>query len=145
VPILSSADWPAVRSAISVNVTQTLLTDSVIAQDIYWAAAEDEILLRDPNAASYAPAGSAPNAAKWSRVRRAAIFTLAARLAEALPPPVTLERQGDYEYQRKSWDPEERADDLRQLANQELAAYLNASGRPRIRGVFRTVAGTRFS
>jgi hypothetical protein len=123
VAILSTSDYPEIREQLDVTLDSTLLPDATIGRDAFVGEAEREVLARDPLALSYS-AGT-DNA---KRVRLAAIYLTAARLAVALPVLTSEEVSGASRYQRAAWDPAVLASRLRQLAGEVFAAYLETSG-----------------
>lgn len=122
-PILGLEDFDAIRKAIDVSLTAEALSDAVIALPIYAGQAELDVLARDANAETY----EGVDAAKAQRVRNAAIFLAAARLAPAVPQikSVALSRS---RFDRTTFDPEKRAAELIGLADAQFAAYLEPEG-----------------
>lgn len=131
--ILSSADYAEIRAAISTHLTDTDLPDAVIAQDAFIGAAEQEVLDRYPDAGS--AAGEAAE-----RVRRAAIYLTAARLAPATVVITSLSAQGrDLNYSVQPYDPDARQQELRGYADAELLAIVRPTERaPRRFSMFST-------
>ncbi len=119
--ILTSADYPAIRAALDTSLTDKLLPDDTIAMDIYAPAADQDVLDRDPDAETR-------TGTEAERVQRAAVYFCAARLAPAVIRITSLSVQTrDISYQRPQFEPEERAEALRALAEAELAAVLTPS------------------
>lgn len=119
--ILTSDDYPEIRAAIDVSLTKSQPSDDVIGMSIYHAAAENDVLALDPSAESRTGEAAA-------RARRAAIYFCAARLCPAVVRITSLSvNTRDVSYQRKSFDPDERANELRQMAEQELAQVVQES------------------
>lgn len=123
--ILEASDYDTVRAWIDISVDANALPDSTI--DLYGPLAESDVLSRDAYALDYSESGTAPDAVKWTRVRRAAVFLTAALLCGALPA-ITSEQVGGDRYARTAFDAEKRAAVLRGLASTELAGYLNPDG-----------------
>lgn len=122
--ILDTENYPAVRAAIDISLSEKNLPDEIIALSIYQGAAENWVIDRDANAETYAPAGAAPSATKWARVQNAAIYKTAALICPAVPN-ITRDDFGPNEsYTRKAMDFDKRAEELTDLASAELAAYL---------------------
>src|SRR5688500_17503225 len=124
-PILGLEDHEAIRKAIRLDVDAIALPSDIIALAVYESAAEDVILARDPLAGGYAETGA--DAAKWKRVRRAMILTVASAIASAMPP-LQEEDFRNYRVRYAPWDSATRAAELRAAADAELAAYLEAEG-----------------
>lgn len=134
---LTNLDYPEVRAAIQMGLGSSKVTDDVIAMSIFQGDAEDEVKRRIPT---------------WEtklgddRIRRAAIFLTAARIA----PRMTEIIQADAINEAASWrknatdwgavaaDLQKRADDL---IGQVIAEDVTTTPRP---FTFFTVAsGTR--
>jgi hypothetical protein len=115
--ILTSAEYPAIRAAIDIKLDSTFLPDSIIALSIYAAAADQDVLARDPLAESR-------TGAALQHVKNAATYFCAARLISAIPQ-LTAEREGEQQYTRQSVNVAERAAELRGLAASELDAVLD--------------------
>lgn len=134
--LIDSTHHPAIRAALDVSLDTKTLPDATIALQIYLDAAEAEVIARDPLAASRT--GDAE-----THIENAAIFLTAARLAPAIPQLVRVNR-GSVGYQRMNVDWTQRAAELRQLADAEIAAVLTptetAPGRPTM---FSRASGTR--
>jgi hypothetical protein len=86
--ILTPADYPEVRAALSPDLDATDLPDDVIGRDVYLGAAEREVVGYDP----LAPTRSGID---WIHVRAATVFLTASRLALRLTR-ITDERFADY-------------------------------------------------
>lgn len=138
--ILEASDFDAIRVRIASALDADALPDSVI--DLYGPEAESEVLARDPNALTYQPGGTAVDAVKWTRVRRATIYITAARICGAITLPIS-ERLGSYQYNLSPWDAAKRAAELRGLAEKELAAYLEVDGHVRPLFSFGVACGSR--
>jgi len=134
--IVQPTDYGAVRAALDTSLDQAALPDATIGLPIFLDAADLEIKRRDPQWASRS--GDAA-----THLKNAAISMTAALLAPAVPA-VASERLGDYQYQRQAVDWTARAAELRQLAEQELNAYLETSTTtPDRPTMFAVASGTR--
>jgi len=127
-PLLTFADYPAVRAALDTELDETSLADKTIALDIYQGAADREVKARDTNWATR-------TGNDLLRLRAAAVYLTAARLASAVVRITAINVQSrDLSYSRPVFDPAEKAAELRALAEQELAAVLTpeeaTSGKP---------------
>lgn len=111
--LITSADYPAVRSALDIRLDSTILPDSVIAQKTYHTAAELEVKRRDPDAESR-------TGDDLTRVQLATIYLLAAFLAPAVPY-VTQQSLGGSSFSVHDVDWKERAAQLRTRADDLLA------------------------
>lgn len=115
---LSSTEYPAVRAVLDVDLNTQNLPDTTIALDIYEGAANQDVLDRDPAAASR-------TGTDGERVLRAAIYFCAARLTGAVVRLTSISIQArDLTYAKQTFDPTERAEELRDLANDELDEVL---------------------
>lgn len=137
--LLATADYPAVREVLDVSLTVTNLPDATIARSIYKDAAIADVV------ALYPTAASEENAAKQARLTRAAIYFCAARLAPAAVRITALNvSTRDMSYSRQTFDPAERAAELRALAEAEIAEIVTPDeetpGRPTM---FAVASGTR--
>lgn len=123
-PILTSADYPAIRAALDLSLDAEGLPDAAISLPLFQGMAEAEVLRRDPDAASR-------TGDELQHVRNAAVLLTAGRIAPRLPQ-VLRERfaGGDYEYQMQPRDWEALATSLRADAEAELSAYLAAAQAP---------------
>lgn len=124
--LLSILEFPAIRAAIDISLSDGNLPDSVIKLSIYQGAAENWVLERDPNAANYAEGGSTPDAAKAAHVVNAAIYRTAALLCPVIPNITRDDFGADEGYTRQAMNYAKRADELTDLASAEIAAYLVA-------------------
>lgn len=133
-PILTSADYPEIRSVIDLTMDAADLPDSVIAMDVFQGWAERKILVRDPDALTRMGDEAAA-------VRLAAIFFTAARIVPAIPRLMS-ESVMSSKYTLKPWDISEKVAELIQAAEDALDDYLPADPNPA--GThFVTVAGCR--
>lgn len=137
--LLATTDYPAVREALDVALTAASLPDATIGRSIYKDAAIADVV------ALYPTAVSESDAAKQARLTRAAIFFCAARLAPAVVRITSLSiTTRDMSYSRQTFDPEERAAELRALAEAEIGAIVEPDeetpGRPTM---FTTACGRR--
>lgn len=132
--LLSALDYPAVRAAIDVSLSTGDLPDATIALGIYHAAAIQDVIARDPAAESRTDD-------ELERVKRAAIYFLAARLCAATVRLTSLSIQTrDMSYSKPAQDPDERAAELRGLAEAEIAAVLTPDEGDYARPTFFAVA-----
>lgn len=117
--LIAIGDYAAVRAALDVSLTATELPDDVIEQPVFVDAAIAEIVDR------YEDAESEIDEDKLARLRRAAIYLTAARLAPAVVRITSINMQlGDMSYTRQTFDPEKRAAELRGLAEIELVEVI---------------------
>jgi hypothetical protein len=145
IPILSEAEYPAVRAAIDVSLTEAQLPNEIIGLSIYQDAA-----IRDVYNA-YAAAGSSDDPAdetdedNIARITRAAVYYCAARLCPAVVRITSLNvTTRDLSYSRQTFDPEKRAAELVALAEAELAEILQPSEETPYRPtMFTTASGMR--
>ena len=117
-PILTLSHFPAIRAALDTELTAEVLPDDTINLPIYREAADQDVLDLDPDAETR-------TGTEQARVQRAAIYFCAARLA----PVVSRINQmnlgnGGMSYSREVFDPDERADQLREMARKEIDAIL---------------------
>lgn len=136
--ILASTDYPAIRAAIDTDLDTGTLSDNAIGLNIYAGAADQDVYARDPDADSRT--GEDAN-----RIKRAAVYFCAARLCPAVVRITSLSVTArDLNYSKPTFDPDERAADLRQMAEDELEAILDPDedtpGRPTM---FTYAPGTR--
>lgn len=136
--ILTSDDYPAIRAALDVSLDSSNLPDSLIALDIYSNHADQLVYERDPDADDRT--GEDAN-----RIKRAAVYFCAALLAPVVVRITSLSVQTrDVSYSRPVFDPEQRAADLRAMAEAEIDEILTpdeeAPGRPTM---FDVASGTR--
>lgn len=141
--ILTALDYPAIRAALDVNITEQTLPDSVIAEDIFLGAAEAEVVRRVPDAETLIGENLA-------RVKRAAIWLTAAYLAHSVVRITSMNIQTrDMSYSRQTFNPDEKAAELRQRAEREFAMLLvvvpvvSTEPPPRRPTMFTTVGGRR--
>lgn len=120
-PLPHPTDYGYVRSAISIDLDETALPDSVIRSPLYAGRVEAEITERVPGWAALDPI---TDVVALGRIRRAAIALTAALLVQAIPQ-LTAERSSDGQsYTRKAIDPVVLAASLRAQAEGELAVVL---------------------
>jgi hypothetical protein len=136
--ILTQADYPAIRAALDSKLNDQQLPDSIVELPIYRAAADQDVLDRDPQAESRTGSGA-------DRIRRAAIFFCAARLAPVVVRITSITIQAhDLNYAKPVFDPEKRAAELRQMAEEEIAAVVApAETTPARPTMFTTASGRR--
>jgi hypothetical protein len=134
-PILSNLDYPDVRGALDSDLSEKDLPDAFINRKIFAPAADQDVLDRDPDAETR-------TGADGERIKRAAIYFCAARLAPTVVRLTSLNVQTrDMSYQKPVFDPDERAAQLRNMAEEELAEVLSVEpARPEF---FSVARGTR--
>jgi len=117
--LLTVDDFPAIRAALDSSLDASTLPNKIIDEDIYIGAAWDEVLERYPTAESET------DATVLTRLRRAAIYFAAARLAPVVVriTSLSVSVQG-VNYSKPVFDPAKRAAELRALADAELDAIL---------------------
>lgn len=116
--ILTSSDYPAIRAALDVGLNAQQLPDATIALDTFVGAAEAELLRRVPMAA-----GKTGDDLK--RVKRALVWLTAALLAHSVVRITSMSIQTrDLSYSRQTFDPDEKAAELRGRAEAEIAMLL---------------------
>ena len=114
-PILTSANYPAVRAAIDISLNPSVVPDATLDLPIYRDAAEAEITDRLGTTAY-----DDLTAPQQAAVTRAAIYLCAALLMPAVPQ--LLDKQlGDARVRRKDFDVVATVQRLRDLAADELA------------------------
>ena len=113
-PILTEAHYPAIRAALDVLLTKSQLPDSIIQMDIYQNAADQDVIELVPDAES-------KTGQDLTHVQNAAVLFCAARLAGAVTRVTsqTITAQ-DVSYSRETFDPTEKAGELRRMAREEL-------------------------
>lgn len=136
--ILTSADFPAIRAALDVDLNAQTLPDTTIAQDIFLGAAEAELLRRVPTAA-------AMTGNDLARVKRALVWLTAAYLAHSVVRTTSMSiNTRDLSYSRQTFNPDEKAAELRARVEREygmlLAPMAATPARPTM---FTTVGGRR--
>jgi len=136
-PLLTAADYPAIRAALDISLTSAELPDLIIGLDMYVGAAQRAIRARDPIAESR-------TGDDLARVRLAAMLWCAALLVPALPQ-IASETHGDDTYRRQTSDPLAVALELRGRAEAELAAVLNAGTGSRTPRPFAYTRAARFT
>lgn len=118
-PILTTADYPAIRAALDVGLNEAQLTNATIGQDIFVGAAESELLRRVPDAASKV-------GEDLKRVKRALVYLTAALLAHSVVRVTSMSIQTrDLSYSKQTFDPDEKAAELRGRAEVEIAALVS--------------------
>lgn len=136
--ILAVGDYPAIRAALDVGLNAQQLPDATIGQDVFLGAAEAELLRRVPTAASM-------TGANLARVKRALVWLTAAYLAHSVVRITSLSvTTRDMSYSRQTFDPDEKARELRSRAEGEIGMLIEptqaAPGRPTM---FTLAAGGR--
>lgn len=126
--ILATTDYPAVRAVLDTSLTEANLPDATIGLTVYKAQAIQDVY--DAYAAannSDDPADEA-DADNQARITRAAIKYCAARLAPAVVRITSVSvATRDATYSRQTFDPAERAAELRAEAAAELVPILTPS------------------
>lgn len=118
-PLLSPSDWSAVRAALDITLTSVQLPDATIALDIFSGKAMREVEARVADATTLT--GDDEIA-----VTNAAVFLTASFIAPSLPA-LTQGRGQNLQWQRKGVDWNQRARDLREQAEAEIAGLLEPS------------------
>lgn len=136
--ILDSDDYPEIRAAIDVGIGRNDLTDEVIGQSIFLDAGEKDVLLADPLALTRLGDDA-------ERIRRAAIYFVAARLAGSVVRITSTSIQTrDLNYSRRTFDPDEKERELRARAHEQLSAILEPQSKTSASfTMFSTAAGRR--
>lgn len=137
--MLATTDYPAVREVLDTSLTASNLPDTTIERSIYKTAAIADVV------AVYPTAVSESDAAKQARLTRAAIYFCAARLAPAVVRLTSLNvNTRDMSYSRQTFDPTERAAELRALAQAEIAELVTPDEEtPNMPTMFALARGTR--
>lgn len=132
--ILTTNDYPAVRAALDVGLNEQQLPNATIGQDIFVGAAEAELLRRVPTAASM-------TGSDLARVKRALVCLTAALLAPSVVRITSMSIQTrDLSYSRQTFDPDEKAAELRSRAETEIGMLLTPSAATPARPVMFAVA-----
>jgi|GEM_PF-5253374 len=118
--LISSVNYPDIRAAIDIGLTDDILPDAVIALDVYVGAAERDVVSRDPFAETRTGAARV-------RVQAATVLFTAALLAPAIPQ-FTSEKLADYSYNRQTFDWHKLAAELRSRAVAEINQVIGATG-----------------
>jgi hypothetical protein len=136
--ILTTLDYPAIRAALDVQLNAQTLPDATIAQSIFQGAAEADVVKRVPGAESL-------TGDDLARVKRAAVWLTAAYLAHSVVRLTSLSVQTrDLSYSRQTFDPDEKAAELRARAEREFGMLLApAAATPSRPTMFTTVGGRR--
>ncbi len=135
-PILTSAEYPWIRSAIDINLDEVSLPDATIELPIFLTAAETEVT--DQLTTPYASL----DAGDQLRVKLAIAYITAALLVVSLPQFKSERSVDGQTYERTVVDPMLLANILRGRASSELAQIVNA-GVLAAAPVFFTVASGR--
>ncbi len=135
--ILTTADYPAIRAALDVELNAQRLPDATIAQDIFAGAAEAELLRRVPDAADLLGDDLA-------RVKRALVWLTAAYLAHSVVRITSMSIQTrDMSYSRQTFDPDEKAAELRSRAETEIGQLVTTTATTTARPTMFTLAAGR--
>ena len=116
-PLLTSANYPAIRAMIDITLDTISVPDAIIALDAYVGAGMRDVLALDPLAESR-------TGDDLQHAQTAAVLFTAARLVPALPM-IVKETFPDHSYERNKVDSAARAAELRNLAAAEIDAYLD--------------------
>lgn len=137
--IFATTDYPAVLACLDTKLTSSDIPDTMLDRTIYKAAAIQDVTDLYPTAASETVA------AKQVKITRAAIYFCAARLAPAAVRITSLSvTTRDQSYSRQTYDPAERAAELRALATAELADIVTpADETPNMPTMFALAMGRR--
>lgn len=123
--ILTTADYPAVRAALDTQLTEANLPDETLDLSIYADAAVQDVYKVYEVAGSTDDPADEADADNQARITRAAIYYCAARLAPAVIRITSVQvATRDGSYSRQTFDPAERAAELRAEAAAELAPIL---------------------
>lgn len=138
--LITEADYDTIRKAIDITIGTNELSDDTIALPIYQAAAIRQVLERDPVA-------EARTGTELARVRNAAILFCAALLAPALTGTMVNSlsvQTRDLNFSRPPFNGEKRAEQLRALAEAEIAEVLTPADETHARPtMFAVASGTR--
>lgn len=134
--LLTAGLYEQVRGCLDTSLDEAGLPNEVIDQIQFSYAAADEVLARDPNAATYT------DDQKLRRVYNAVAYLTAARICPALPN-MTQFQEGDLRYSLKEFDPAAKAAQLRGMAASEMALNLTPTGAVSPPNHFWLASGTR--
>jgi len=136
--LITSSEYPAIRAAIDVKLNENDLRNEMIALDIYSGAAHRDVIAR------YAEAES-ETGDDLQRMKNAAIYFCAARLVAVVFKATSVNvTAGDMSWSRRGLDPEQRAEELRAMANEEIDAVLSPTDvTPGKMTMFKRVPGNR--
>ena len=113
-PIISSSEYPQVRSVLDVSLNDSSLPDEIISQDIYHGRAERDVTKIYADAATF-------TGDNLAHVKLAVILFTAAYLAPAIVRITSTTVTGrDASWSKQTFDPEDRANELREQGLQEL-------------------------
>lgn len=119
--LISSADYPAVRAAIDITLTQKQLPDAIISLPIFQGMAEAEVLR------VYPAAQTATDPTIVATVKNATVLITAALLVPSVPM-LTRETFGNYQYQRARVDLATLAATIRARADDMLGILVDPTG-----------------
>ena len=111
---LSAADYPSIRAAIDISLSEGSLPDGIIALPIYSGQAEQTVL-------AFVPDADAADADRQAHLHNAAMLFCASSLVFAIPS-FTREQGPEFEAEIQRVKPETLAGDLRARAQAELEA-----------------------
>lgn len=115
-PILTIADYDAIRKAISLDLDGAMLPDLTIGLPIYAGRAETWVVRRDPLALTR----TAPDQVRI--VKNAAIFYAAALIAPSMSSVTTMSDGGTSVTWKTDW--KARANELLAMADNEIDALV---------------------
>lgn len=118
--LIDADSYNEVRATIDVSLTSRQLPDDVIAMSVYQGLAEREVIRAYPTAVA-----DLDDPVLGPHIKRAVVFLTASYLVPQVPF-VIKENFGNYTYTRKEIDLEGLADNLRGLAENELAILNDA-------------------
>ena len=136
--ILTSADYPAIRAALDVDLDSSKLPDGIIALDIYKGQADRMVYERDPDADTRTGDDAL-------RITAAAVYFCAGLLAPVVVRITSLSvSTRDVSYSRPVFDPEERKETLWSMAEDEIAEVITPTeDAPGMPTMFDRAPGTR--
>lgn len=123
--ILATTDYPAIRAVLDTSLTEANLPDAIIGLSIYADNAVQDVRNAYEAAGTADDPADETDADKQARITRAAIYFCAARLAPAVVRITSVSvATRDATYSRQTFDPTERAAELRADAAAELVPIL---------------------
>lgn len=135
---VDTSDFPTIRALIDVSITPHDLSDDIIKSEVFLAAAEQEVLGLDPDAATR-------TGEDQQRIKRAVMYFTAANL---VPSVVRITSQTvnvrDSSFSRQTFDVSEKVAELRGKAFGEISAVIDPDeDTPARPTMFTTVPGYR--
>jgi hypothetical protein len=116
-PLLTPADFQAVRQALDTSFDEEVLPDETVSLDIYQIVGESYVFAAIPTADTLV--NSDP------RIKIAAVFYVAAELAPVVPH-IVRENYGQYSYQLADRDWSKLQAELRRKAELQIAAVIGS-------------------